>query len=100
MIRLAGFSFQQTSKSVFVLRGNRMHLCIINDSERQTKTACLTWTRKLFMRLYTGNPTRRKSAPRFFLPCRVNLLKIFYLCASSLIQGFLEAWYLLIRRRN
>ena len=88
------FSPQQISKSVFVLRGNRLHLCIINDSERHPNSLS-DLDSETFHEIIYGKPdAAQKCAAFFFLPCRVNLLKIFYLCASSLIQGFLEAWYL------
>ncbi len=94
------FSPQQISKSVFVLRGNRLHLCIINDSERHPNSLS-DLDSETFHEIIYGKPdAAQKCAAFFFLPCRVNLLKFFYLCRSSLIQGFLEAWYLLIRRRN
>ncbi len=69
-------SSQQISKSVFVLRDNRMHLCIINDSERHSD-GYSDLDSETFHEIIYGKPDAAQKCAAFFFALPDELIKIF-----------------------
>lgn len=65
MIMSSGFSFQQISKSVFVLPGNLPHLCIINDSEGH-RNDLSDLDSETFHEIIYGKPDAAQKCAAFF----------------------------------
>jgi hypothetical protein len=87
MITPSEFSFQQISKSVFVLPGNLPHLCIINDSEGH-RNDLSDLDSETFHEIIYGKPDAAQKCAAFFFALPGELIKNFLPLCFFFNPGF------------